>query len=175
MVAELLPLYEAVFWIDTDATIIQSTHYKEFFEDKHFFFSPNPPPIFNNKHLDFLTAPLCAGVWAVRNSPEGNNLMKHWKSSYDPSFWKNDNGKWTCNGTYGGRLYEQGSFELNIYRNADLKKLIRPYPYHKFNYVARRDKELNDSDCPNDVFCLHYWSGQRTQISEHWKKPLIFL
>jgi len=174
LVAEMLNLYEGVFWIDTDAAVIQPKHFKDFFEDKHFFFSPNPPPLRLNKHFDFLAAPLCAGIWAVKNTPEGHSIMKAWCSSFDPSNWAFENGKWICSGTYAGRMYEQGSFELNLFRVQDFKALVKQYDYEIFNYVPRRDNQLLDSECPKNIFSVHYWSGQRTQIKSHWKGPIFF-
>lgn len=174
LVFELLSLYEGILWIDTDAVIVGNKHFKEFFEDKHFVFSPNPPPIFWNKHFDFLTAPLCAGIWGVKNTPEGYHLMNTWKNAYNKNNWTYKNNKWISNGLYAGRTYEQGSFELNIFRVDNFKSITKMYPFYVFNYLAKRDDEVIGKNCSKDIFSIHYWSGQRNQIQSHWNKKFNF-
>lgn len=172
LVSELLNLYEGVLWMDSDAAVVKEKHFKDYFEDKHFIFSPNPPPALS-VHLEFLAAPLCAGIWAVKNTPEGHTVMNAWKQSYDASTWKNENGKWKCSGVYAGKDYEQGSFELNLFRVKDYKQYIKSYPFEVFNYVPRKDTELFGKICESNIFSVHYWTGQRTQISSHFKKALF--
>lgn len=169
LVAELLPFYEGILWLDTDAVVVGEKHFSEYFEDKHFVFSPNPPPAYWNPSFDFLTAPLCAGIWAVKNTPEGNLIMSTWKKAYDPSKWRTEKGVWKGDGLYAGINYEQGSFECSIFRVQDMKNLTKMYPFYVFNYLAKRDNELIGKECFKETFSIHYWSGQRSQISSHWK------
>jgi hypothetical protein len=167
-VQELLPHYDAVMWVDTDATIVGDFPFKQLFQDGHFAFSPNPPML-NNPALSMLSAPFCAGVWAVRNTPEGRALMDLWASAYKPEHWTLDGaGTWRGAGAYGGAAYEQGAFELNIYRCSELNAWLQELPAHVMNYLAKPDHALSGRSCPSDVFAVHYWKGNRRHINTHF-------
>ena len=162
LVHELLPHYESVFWVDSDAAFVFLDHCKELFRSYHFVFSPNPPML---EHLEMLSAPMCAGVWGVRNTPEGRAIMDHWFSAYNARAWSKRT-KWTA-GTYAGTDYEQGAFEVNIYRVQDFQKWIFSYPWYTLNYMPKDDHKVWGNCCPVPA-AVHDWSGNRKHIFKHW-------
>jgi hypothetical protein len=169
LVQELLGNYEAVLWVDSDAAIVGRDHFNNLFNGKHFMLSPNPPML-NSESLSMFSAPFCAGVWGVRNTPEGRVLMERWASSYDKSLWKREGKTWSHTaGVYGGFAYEQGSFEIKIWRCASFEEWIENKSCHILNYLPKEDRKVNGSLCPHDVFAVHYWKGNRNHIKDHWK------
>ena len=168
LVQELLPLYDGVVWVDTDATIVGAQHVSKLLGGKHFVFSPNPPML-GSESLSMFSAPFCAGVWAVANTPEGRTIMSHWAGTYDKRLWsRTQDGRWSAVGRYGGPAYEQGAFEVHVLRTADFYDWLRPLPSHVLNYLPRADAALSGRACPAEVFAVHYWSGQRGHIHLHF-------
>jgi hypothetical protein len=169
LVRELLQEYDAVLWVDSDAAIVGTEHFKSLFNDKHFMLSPNPP-MMNSESLSMFSAPFCAGVWGVRNSPEGRVLMDKWASSYDKSMWKHVGNTWIhTSGVYAGFAYEQGAFEIAIWRCANFEEWIENKLSKILNYLPKEDHRMNGTSCPSDVFAVHYWKGNRKHIKNHWK------
>jgi hypothetical protein len=164
---EMLPYYEGVLWVDTDAAIVSSLHPSDLLEDKHFVFSPNPPML-NHPSLSMLSAPFCAGIWAVKNSPEGRQIMDTWVSSYDPKLWSFGKEGWKGTGPYAGYAYEQGAFEINIVRCNNFQPWIKSVQSHILNYLPKDDGKLQGNSCPASVFAVHYWKGNRNHIYKHW-------
>jgi len=165
IVKELLAFYESVLWVDSDATIVGHEHFATLFKDGHFVFSPNPPMV---DHLEMFSAPMCAGVWGVKNTPEGHSIMHSWMSAYNPNAWTKN--PWATTGAYAGENYEQGAFEIHIYRVADFQPWLQWYPWNVLNYLPRDDKLVRGRLCPT-AFALHYWSGNRSHIFKHWPYP----
>jgi len=171
LVRQLLQNYEAVMWVDTDAAIVGSEHFKYLFgsNTKHFVLSPNPPML-EMHSLSMFSAPFCAGIWAVKSTPEGKTLMDRWIGGYDESKWQKNGEEWKhTSGLYGGGAYEQGYFELGIWRCKDYEPFLENKPYHVLNYLPRPDNNLSGNKCPKDVFAIHYWKGNRSHIKDHWK------
>jgi hypothetical protein len=171
LVRELLKNYEAVMWVDSDAAIVSCDHFKNLFgsKNKHFVLSPNPPML-ELHSLSMFSAPFCAGIWAVRNTPEGITLMDRWVSGYDEKNWKKNGQEWKHTiGVYGGGAYEQGYFELGVWRCKEYESLLENKPYHVLNYLPRSDNNLIGNKCPKNVFAIHYWKGNRNHIKDHWK------
>jgi len=168
LVREMLRHYDSVMWVDTDAAIVGSFRFDELFEERHFVLSPNPPML-DSESLSMLSAPFCAGVWAVRNTPQGVAIMDRWAGLYDPSMWRFD-GEWRhLQGLYAGIAYEQGAFEMGVWRCADFVDWIRDYPAHVLNHLPKEDHKVRGKHCPADVFAVHYWKGNRNHISQHWR------
>lgn len=169
LVKEILQHYDAVLWVDSDATIVSKEHFSTLFRDKHFVLSPNPPLLELNS-LSMFTAPFCAGIWGVRNTPEGFSIMDRWVSGYDEKLWKKKDEVWEhAVGLYGGIAYEQGYFESGIWRHTEYEDLIENKPYHVLNYLPLPDERLRGKKCPKEVFAVHYWKGNRNHIKDHWK------
>ena len=171
LVKELLNTFDAVLWVDSDAAIVGHQHFKEFFEDKHFFLSPNPPML-NLNVLSTFSAPFCAGIWGVKASEEGKTIMKVWSECYNPQKWIRNENSWSGEGVYGGTSYEQGAFEINILRCKTFQHWLNLHLSHVFNYLPKSDKQLQGKFCPRDVFAIHYWKGNRDHIKEHWPTTL---
>lgn len=170
LVNELLPHYDAVMWVDSDAAIVGDAHFSELFCGKHFVMSPNPPML-ESPSLSMFSAPFCAGVWGVRNTPEGRALMARWVGAYDSSAWVQSGGEWRATrGPYAGEAYEQGSFELAIWRCCDYTDWVENKPSWQLNYLPLPDERLRGSTCPPGVFAVHYWKGNRGHIRQHWSK-----
>lgn len=97
-------VYKGVLWIDTDACVTRiDTSFDEAFQtDKDFVFSPDGP---------WFESSMNAGVWFVRNTPKGREIIDTWYSHYKPSDWeKEGEKKWRSKGTWAGTTYEQGAF-----------------------------------------------------------------
>jgi hypothetical protein len=168
LVKELLTHYEAIMWVDSDASIVGSFHFKDLFRDRHFVLSPNPPML-DNESLSMFSAPFCAGVWAVRSSPQGIALMERWAQLYEKKNWKVEGNNWThLQGIYAGIAYEQGAFEMGIWRTVDFANWIHNLPSRTLNYLPKQDFKVKGKSCPSDVFAVHYWKGNRSHISQHW-------
>lgn len=169
LVAELLNTFDAVLWVDTDASIVGKIHFKDLFGDSgHFVLSPNPPML-ESESLSMFSAPFCAGVWGVKNTPEGKSIMNAWSTAYNSDNWSLNNNVWKHKvGLYGGIAYEQGAFELSVWRNVDYSKWIENKLSRILNYLPRKKGKLKGTNCPSDIFAIHYWSGNRSHIKNHW-------
>lgn len=167
---EMLPYYDGVLWVDTDAAIVSILHPSDLLGDKHFVFSPNPPML-NHPSLSMFSAPFCAGIWAVKNTPEGRQIMDAWIASFDAKLWSySEKQGWKGSGPYAGYAYEQGAFELSIVRCHNYQQWIKSYPSHVLNYLPKDDNKLEGRGCPGNVFAVHYWKGNRSHIHKHWIK-----
>lgn len=96
--------YKGVLWIDTDACVVRiDTPFEDAFQtDKDFVFSPDGP---------WFESSMNAGVWFVKNTPKGREIVDTWYSHYKPSDWeKEGEKKWRSKGTWAGTTYEQGAF-----------------------------------------------------------------
>lgn len=168
LVKELLKKYEAIIWVDSDAAIVGPYHFKDLLDDKHFVLSPNPPML-DSESLSMFSAPFCAGIWAVKNSPEGFTIMDRWSSLYNKDFWQKTDNNWKHKkGIYGGIAYEQGSFEMGVWRYDNYFKFLLNLPSRILNYLPRKNEFVKGFQCPKDVFAVHYWKGNRGHISQHF-------
>lgn len=104
LVQDHVPHYRGVMWLDTDAVMVSSTSIESLFpSDKHMMFSPDAP-------LWALQSPFNAGVWMVRNTEQGNAILKKWMDCYRPEQWNKNGSVWTSMGIWAGDTYEQGAF-----------------------------------------------------------------
>jgi hypothetical protein len=94
--------------------------------------------------------------------------MNRWCDTYDAAKWKLESTGWKGEGVYGGVNYEQGSFEVNILRSKSFSHLLNQNLSHVLNYLPKPDNKLKGSNCPKDIFAVHYWKGNREHISLHW-------
>lgn len=108
-ISENLNRLDAVLWLDSDAGLTShgALHLDSLFDspDQFFAFAGDCPEWDSRFN---------AGVWAVRNSSQGRNLMEKWLSTFDTNSWTLQdevNHKWTCNGPWAGNKYEQGSMK----------------------------------------------------------------
>lgn len=82
--------YKGILWMDTDAGIYDcKMTLEEFTKDtgKHFFISKDA--WFDSKYK------INAGVWMVKNTAIGRNIMKAWFNKYNRDLWIKKDNKWT--------------------------------------------------------------------------------
>ena len=135
-----------VFWVDSDAFFINFSKERLFsFLDKHnnydFICTHDMPPW----NTDFN-----AGVFIVKNSDNGRNIISKWLSYYHPNVWKYDESlkKWSTDAEWAGVEYEQGAFSSYILKDSELSKYIVRLPYYYLN-------NNNCSDNLEDALVVH--------------------
>jgi galactosyl transferase GMA12/MNN10 family len=100
-----------------------------------------------------------AGVFCVRNSESGRNLIDKWMSLYDASKWSiGYDGKWQTNDRWAGPNYEQGSFCEQILQKRDFKHKIKILPSTTFNEL------FNWMDPGSECFSVHLMRGLAQKI-----------
>jgi len=124
LVRDLLPSYDWVVWIDSDA-VFESTAPLPL-DEATFFISGRDKP----QHT--MPAQINVGVFAVRRCPVGLTFMEMWVSLYNPSRWKlRRNGTWKCLGKWAGDDYEQGSC-ISLLRDPMFSS-HKIHPWYVFN------------------------------------------
>jgi hypothetical protein len=161
--------YEYIVWADTDAVLINENEFEKCVKEMERYamaFSSNPG-ILRKEWWPFRiwAAPFCAGVFIVRNCEVSKELFKTWKEAYNPLLWSQDSvkKKWKGVGSYGGASYEQGSFELFIFRSAKFRPHLLQCPHTRFNYLP-----IKGEQCSSSTIFLHYWNGNRMRIWRDW-------
>lgn len=103
---------EFVLYLDNDAVLnIEATSILTLFaQNIHMMYSKDPPP---------WKSPFNAGVWVIRNSLTGRDIMRKWTTLYPQHDWVKHSDKWDCIHRYeckqwAGPMYEQGSFVRQI-------------------------------------------------------------
>ena len=168
VIRELLSKFDAILWVDSDAAIVGNYHFKDLFAGMDFVLSPNPPML-GSESLSMFSAPFCAGVWAVKNSSRGVTIMNRWCEIFNRNLWVHENSTWKhTKGLYAGIAYEQGAFEVNIWRCADFYPWILNKCSRILNYLPLENSKVVGKSCPSDVFAVHYWKGNRSHIRQHW-------
>ena len=58
-----------------------------------------------------------AGVWVVKNTTKGVEIMDEWLKYYRKDLWNITNGKWSCKNCIWAKYpgYEQGVFQEKIF------------------------------------------------------------
>lgn len=136
-VMEENPQCDVVAYIDSDAVMHTSPDvFTKDFGDSSFLMSNDPSMarMLSDELKDMMKLedddilpnemfpPFNAGVWAVRNTSKGKEIMQEWKSLYDPSKWfVDETGEWNCGRgcKYAGENYEQGAFTTVIDKYSD--------------------------------------------------------
>ena len=181
-----LNIYSYIVWIDSDAVLINENELLNFIKNEmlnfSFAFSSNPG-IFRIESFLFRlwAAPFCAGVFIVKNTKESCEILEEWKSKFNPKLWiqtfeqleqSNSNTstlnmkkkyKWKGIGTYGGLSYEQGCFEVYIFRSHVYRKHLLQCDHTRMNYLP-----VNGEKCTFKTIFLHYWNGNRKRIYKDW-------
>jgi hypothetical protein len=158
--------YECIVWADTDAVLINEIEFEKCLcEDFAMAFSSNPG-IFRKEWwpLRIWAAPFCAGVFLVKKCEISKEIFATWKNAYNPSLWSQDEfRKWKGVGSYGGASYEQGCFELYIFRSPKFRPYLLQSIHTRFNYLPIKGEE-----CSSSTIFLHYWNGNRMRIWKDW-------
>ena len=131
--------YKGILWLDTDACIFDMDRKLSTLElaNYDFYFSK-----------DMHGSKFCAGVWMVKNTRIGKEIMTKWMDAYDPESWRKKNGKWHTENTWAGPMYEQGAFE---------KQILPEYIEHMKEY-------------PHTMFQSTDWTNPRTFILHFYFK-----
>ena len=116
--------YAGIMWLDTDAAIFDcSKTLDDFTKDPKidFFVSKDPDE----------SRPVNSGVWIVKNTAIGKNIMNDWFNQYKKDNWVKENDKWSVNPNlpddekgWGRINYEQGSLYDRIILNPTYKDNI---------------------------------------------------
>lgn len=135
---------KGVFWVDTDAAVMNHSITLDELcpTDRDMVFSPDSP-------IWALVSPFNAGVWLIRNTPEGKSIMKQWMDKYDPTQWTKNGDSWTSLGIWAGSTYEQGAFSE-----------LLPRIQHMVHIVDWR--VLQDVSVTPKTFTLHFSNHQKS-------------
>ena len=104
--------WKTILNVDSDAVVHTSPQAFASAIGNHDFLLSDDPSL-DHRKLFLKLKPFNAGVWAVRNTEKGSQIMSDWKESYDPTKWsKDDDGSWSCGMfcEWAGVNYEQGAF-----------------------------------------------------------------
>ena len=149
--------YKGIMWLDTDATIFNFDIKLGLFDSsnntKSFYKSINSV---GNKIFN-------AGVWIVKNTIQGKQIMNDWMNLYDPNTWYKKNGAWHTNGYWADIDYEQGSFAFKVIPkyNNNIKTLNEPFlqGLNKNGANAKAGK----------IFVLYFYSNNKEKIEPFLK------
>lgn len=125
---------DVVLWVDSDAYALQKKDIRTLisrFPKAHFLMTPDSETCGQGSPAKF-----CAGVFIVRNTKLGRQLIEDWLKLYNPNDWTFDinTGKWSTDGEWAGPVYEQGSFIEHIMTDPFYKPLIQILPYYTLNH-----------------------------------------
>jgi hypothetical protein len=91
-------------WLDSDAVVVDLARPMDsLFATRgghSFLYAADPEPV---RHTNFN-----AGVWLVRNTPGGREVMESWLAQFHPEHWTcGSDGKWRTSRMWAGTAYEQ--------------------------------------------------------------------
>jgi hypothetical protein len=152
LVKDLLKNYKGIFWLDTDAVIINQSRSIESFEvpGKYFYKScdleVNIPKEFN------------AGVWFIKNAPPMFSLLDSWTNRYSRDDWTHKNGMWRTSkhSSFAAKYYEQGEFKAIQDKYSRYIKHIHPNLF--------QGGIQDDLISGNEVFALHFYGLRKDDI-----------
>jgi len=152
LVKDLLKSYKGIFWLDTDAVIINPSRSIESFEvpGKYFYKSCD--------HEVNISEEFNAGVWFVKNAPPMISLLDTWANRYSRDDWIYENGTWRTRklSNFAGKYYEQGEFKRIQDKYLRYIKHIHP---NLFQGGIKHDLIAG-----NQVFALHFYGERKNDI-----------
>jgi len=146
--------YKGVLWLDTDAVIHNNslslfglTRLKS--DQYHFYYSPDNPR---------WASPFNAGVFLVKNSIIGRQIIETWWNSYNPSVWIYDKELgWCTDCEWAGSNYEQGSFVEQV------------MPVYQQYMCALSNEVLQGIEASPQAFTLHFAAKLKRFIPDYLK------
>lgn len=143
--------YKGILWMDTDAVVANMDITLDSIQDmsKDFYKAINVGgnQIFN------------AGVWLVRDTARGLQIMKDWMGKYNAEDWRLVDGTWHTRGAWAGKTYEQGSFAYTV------------VPKHKKGIETVPVEMFQSTDLKNpDVFIYHFYAGHKHKRAKFLRK-----
>jgi GR25 family glycosyltransferase involved in LPS biosynthesis len=139
--------YSGVMWLDTDAVIYDCSKSLDIFtSDKTIdFFIAKDPPVWG--------APVNAGVWIVKNTQVGKNIMRDWFNKYDKTKWIKNT---TIQKSYETVDYKKWSNPLSLtwYIDARLSEYERRWAGINFEQGALYEKTMQNPMFKNHVKVL---------------------
>ena len=144
LVQDNLNNYKGVMWLDTDAVVVSDESIESMFPyDKHMMFSPDAP-------LWALQSPFNAGVWMMRNTEQGHDIVKKWLDCYKPDQWQKNGSSWSSLGIWAGDTYEQGAFSSFVLPH--VSELVHKVDWSIFQDIKKTNK----------AFSLHFSDNQKS-------------
>ena len=160
-------IYSCIVWIDSDAVLVNESEFLECITSEFSVAFSSKPCLLRREWWPLRTwaAPFCAGVFIVKNTAVSLEILEEWKSGFNPLLWKQDpiTKKWSGVGVYGGPSYEQGCFELLIFRSPKFRKHLLQMVHWRLNYLP-----IHGETCNSKTIFLHYWNGNRSRILRDW-------
>ena len=140
--------YDYVMWMDTDAMIVNQD-----IDIRNILLLFNSD-IFLSHDNDYFKCEniLNAGVFIIKNSSIGINLLKDAISYFENSKCLNDDN--TLKGLYAARCYEQGTINDLIYSK-----------YYKYTTILSTNIIFNTHYCNEESFILHNYGGKKYGIN----------
>ena len=147
--------YKGVCWIDTDAVFVNHSQSIDSLcngDITQSFYMAGDPPLWNSGKFN-------AGVWFVRNSATGIDIMNYWMKCWDSvsKDWIKLGTKWKCNTMWAGPSYEQGAFIKNLVENNNYNKYIKSVPYEYLQTINPKTP---------GAFVLHFSGNQKKEIPQ---------
>jgi len=126
-----------VFWIDTDAVVYRPQKTLDsFFETNTHMALAHDPPWWGHGSFN-------AGVFGIKNTAEGKDILSKWWSKYDPSTWWKEGEAWKTSGGWADYTYEQGAFKNLL---PTIRTFVTVVPWETFQEINPR----------TDGFSLHF-------------------
>lgn len=153
--------YSGVMWLDTDAVIYDcSKSLDTFTSDKTIdFFIAKDPPTWG--------APINAGVWIVKNTNVGKNIMKDWFSYYDKTKWIENKNIQPSSETVDYKKWSN-PLSLHWYIDPKLSEYERRWAGINFEQGALYEKTMQNPVFKNNMkllpnIVLSYWIPDKSK------------
>jgi GR25 family glycosyltransferase involved in LPS biosynthesis len=140
--------YSGVMWLDTDAVIYDcSINLDTFTNDKiiDFFIAKDPPA---------WGGPINAGVWIVKNTEIGKNIMRDWFSHYDKTKWIKNNNIQKSSDKPDAQKWINEKLSLAWYINPKLSEHEQKWAGINFEQGALYEKTIQNSEFKNNIKIL---------------------
>ena len=133
-----------IMWIDSDAFFINFNTKKI---DDFLKVNRKADIIISKDMPPWETGEFNAGVFFVKNTKSGLELINTWLTFYHPHLWNHDttNKSWSTEAVWAGEEYEQGAFVKHFLQNPAWRSRVAQLPYHVLNNNACDGEETHDT------------------------------